>query len=271
MNINKRKAQVFAYCVMVGLSPAIISTAGAQGQNSTPKEDPLSSGRPGFSTGTSTVAPGRIQFEAGFTANRQGDERSYSFGELLVRSGLNDKTELRLAVPSYLRMRDNGNSMSGFGDGSIGFKHKISAGSDGFGLKNPKISILGALNVPVGKRKFRSSGVQPTVKLLVGNNLSSNVSLTTNFIYSYLKDSQRYHEFDASVSLGFSLSERAGSFIEAYGLFPSGGRDNSKFVDGGFTYLLNNNTQIDASMGFGLGNNVGGPDFFYGAGLSHRF
>ena len=273
MNIGQRKPQCVAFCAMTVLSTGIISTAHAQKQSSSQNEGPLNSDRPGFSTGTATVAPGRIQFEGGLTANRQGDVRSYSFGELLVRSGLNDKTELRLVVPSYLRVRASGNngSVSGFGDGSLGFKRKLAAGSAEFGLKKPTISVLGELNVPIGSQEFRSGGVQPRVNLLLNNNLSPRVSLLTNFNYAYLNDGERYHEFAASASFNFSLGARAGSFIEAYGIFPSGGRDNTQFVNGGFTYLLNNDTQIDASVGFGLGNDIGGPDFFYAAGLTRRF
>lgn len=271
MSVAKPKPRCLAFCSVAVWSALVIVTAQAQDQNSTQRAGPLSSDRPGFSTGTATVAVGRIQLEAGLTAARQGDARSYSFGELLVRRGLNDKTELRVVVPSYLRVRDAGGNVSGLGDGSIGFKHQLTSGSGEFGLKKPAISVLGALNVPVGSREFRSGGVQPMVNLLLSNNLSPRVSLASNFNYSYLKDSERYHEFAASVSLGFAIGKNAGSFIEAYGLFPSGGRDNSQFIDGGFTYLLHNNMQTDTSIGFGVGNHVGGPDFFYAADLSRRF
>lgn len=265
-----RKAWFMA-CVVVAASAYSVPVVRAQSQAATQEEEPLESDRPGFGTSTETVAAGRVQLETGLSAARQGGARQYSFGELMIRGGLNDKTELFIELPSYLRARDSGSTASGLGDGSIGFKRKLTEGSPEFGLKKPAISILGALEVPVGSREFRSSGVQPTVNLLLSNQLSSSVSLTTNFNYSYLKDSSRYHEFAAVASLDFSLSERVGSFIEAYGIFPSGGRDSTRFVEGGVTYLLDNNTQIDASIGFGLGNDVGGPDFSYGFGLSRRF
>jgi hypothetical protein len=40
-------------------------------------------------------------------------------------------------------------------------------------------------------------------------------------------------------------------------------------ANGGFTLLMNENTQLDLRVGAGLNNEA--PDFFAGAGLSFRF
>ena len=268
--IERRKVWLVA-CAAIAASVPLAPVARAQSGASTQNEEALDSDRPGFGTGTDTVAVGRFQVEAGLSATRRGGTRGYSFGEPTIRTGLGRSTELILDLPTYSRTRASGGTTSGRGDGSLGFKHQFRDDSPEFGLRKPAIAILGAVNVPLGSRGLRGGGVQPTVNLLLHNRLAPRVALTTNLNYSYLKDASRYHEVAAVASLDFTLSKRAGTFIEAYGILPSGARRNTRFVDGGLTYLLNNDTQIDASVGLGLGNDVGGPDFFYGFGVAHRF
>lgn len=227
--------------------------------------------RPDFTESTETVPAGMTQVEGGLTFSRAGDERGSSFGEVLIRHALGRKAELRVEAPTFARNRGTGGRESGFEDGSIGFKYMLSPGGDGLGLKRPRVSLIGAANVPIGSRQFRQGGLQPGVKLLLGADLSQRLSLSSNLNYAYLKDSERFHEFSASLSLGMGLSERLGSYVEVFGFLPSGERDSSRFINGGFTYQLSPDFQLDARLGLGLGNDVGGPDTFLGLGLARRF
>ncbi len=82
----------------------------------------------------------------------------------------------------------------------------------------------------------------------------------------------RYSQFFGSVSLGIDVSERVGAYLEAYAFnrIERGG-DSQQFVNGGFTCAIDPNFQWDARLGFGLGNDVGGPDGFTGVGVTRRF
>lgn len=259
----------------------LMSLDAAQAQNDTPAmpnreqtsaREPIITDRPDFTESTETVPTGMTQIEAGATFTRVGDERSSSFGEVLVRHALGRKTELRLEVPSFSRTRGAEGRQSGFEDGSIGFKYMLSQGSGGFGLKKPRISLIGDTSLPIGSRDFRERKLQPGAKLLLGWDLSERLALSSNLNYAYLsEDGERFGEFSGSLSLGISLTERVGSYIEVFGFFPGGDRENTRFVNGGFTYLVNPNFQLDTRLGFGLGNDVGGSDTFFGVGVSRRF
>ena len=48
---------------------------------------------------------------------------------ILLRTGLNDKTELRITLPDYFWPA--GGSQSGFGDGAIGVRYKFYQSKDG--------------------------------------------------------------------------------------------------------------------------------------------
>jgi hypothetical protein len=49
----------------------------------------------------------------------------------------------------------------------------------------------------------------------------------------------------------------------------SGTAENEHYLNGGLTYLINNDVQFDVRVGWGL--NEAAEDFFAGAGLSVRF
>lgn len=259
----------------------LMSPNAARAQDGTPatpnraqtsEVEPIITDRPDFTESTETVPPGMIQIEGGYTYSRAGQEKTNSFGELLIRPALGRKTELRIEVPTRSQMRSPTGNASGFEDGSIGFKVMLSQGSGEMGLKKPRVSLIGATSVPIGSRNFRERKLQPEAKLLLGWDLSERVALSSNLNYAYLSESgDRFGEFSGSASLGFGLSDKVGSYLEVFGFFPGGDRANSRFINGGFTYLINNDFQLDARLGFGLSNDVQGPDTFFGVGVARRF
>ena len=75
--------------------------------------------------------------------------------------------------------------------------------------------------------------------------------------------------FNYTVVLGMGLSERAGLFVEVFGDIPfnaPGGPRNS--FDGGLTFLIRDNLQIDGSAGVGLSDSA--DDWSVGLGITVR-
>ncbi len=67
-------------------------------------------------------------------------------------------------------------------------------------------------------------------------------------------------------SWGISITDKVGIFIEPYGLIEN--MDLAVLnADAGFTYLINNDMQIDYSFGLGISNQMN----FHSFGLSLRF
>ncbi|MBI2403048.1 MAG: transporter [Gemmatimonadetes bacterium] len=64
-------------------------------------------------------------------------------------------------------------------------------------------------------------------------------------------------------------SRRAGRsrLAETFGSLPAGDGDAGHHVDGGFTFLVRDNLQLDLSFGRGI---AGASDWFVGAGVSVR-
>ena len=68
---------------------------------------------------------------------------------------------------------------------------------------------------------------------------------------------------------GMAAGEKLGAFVELFGNpILSGVGESSSSFDGGFTYLVRPNVQLDAFAGTGLSGDA--PDWFAGLGISFR-
>ena len=101
--------------------------------------------------------------------------------------------------------------------------------------------------------------------------LSSIFALTGNMQYEWSEDGgQRFSQATAVLSLGLTVSQRWGGFVEIYGhnrMTKDG--DPVSVADLGVTYLLSPKLQLDVHFGRGLQKR--GPDRWGGLGVSYRF
>jgi len=235
-------------------------------------EEPLVSDRPDFTESPETVAPGRLQLEAGYTFTRRGDDKQHALGELLLRVGLWQNIELQVGGNSYVWLDSPGGDADGFEDLSLGVKIKLVEGSEQFELTRPTVGVIIATTLPTGADDLGEDEPQPEFILAMAWDLSERFSLGSNLNYAYAsEDGDRFHQFSGSLVLEYQLTERWGTYIEYFGFVPeSDDGPNESFFDGGLTYLVNDNLQLDASAGVGVFNGRS-PDYFTGFGVSWRW
>jgi hypothetical protein len=234
--------------------------------------EPLVTDRPDFTESPETVAPGRFQLEAGYTFTRRGDDKQHALGELLLRIGLWQQIELRLGGNSYVWLDSPDGDADGFEDLSLGVKIKLLEGSERFELTRPTVGVIIATTLPTGADDIGEDEPQPEFVLAMAWDLSERFSLGSNLNYAYAsEDGDRFHQFSGSLVLGYQLTERWGTYIEYFGFVPeSDDGPNTSFFNGGFTYLINDDLQLDARIGVGAFNGRS-PDYFTGAGVSWRW
>jgi hypothetical protein len=234
--------------------------------------EPLVADRPDFTESTETVGPGRLQLEGGYTLFRVEEEKLHSLGELLLRIGLLEQFELRLAGNSYVWLESPSGNDQGFVDMSLGAKIKLLEAAEDFDLIRPNVALIFGTTLPTGSVDFSANEPQPFMKLALSWGISERLSLGSNLNYAYLsEDGERFHQFSGSLTLGYKLTEKWGTYIEYFGFVPAS-RDgpNESFFDGGFTYLVNDNLQLDARAGVGAFNGKS-PDYFVGVGMAWRW
>lgn len=234
-------------------------------------DDTLTTDRPDFTESTSTLPRGHFQIEGGTTLTRVEDEDSTSFGELLVRIGMGESWELRLGAGSYSRVETAGDSVSGLEDPSVGMKIRFTEDAEQLAPGQPAASLLLLTSIPEGDDDLTADEWVPEAKLALGWSLTPRLSLSSNLNYAYAADgAERFHQLAASLSGGFSVTDRIGTFLEWYG-FSEEAEDgpSTHYLNGGVTYLINSDLQIDARVGTGL--NDADPDWFVGIGAGVRF
>lgn len=244
-------------------------------QNGKPADEPIEPDRPGFANGASVVPQGRLLLEGGYRCTRQGDEHEHDAGdELTLRIPTSPRAELRVVFPSYLWTRtENQGRQHGFDDATLGAKFQFLKGSEGENGEKPRpsVALIAQTTLPTGSRDMGEDTLQPEATLCVDYQPALRLGLGANLDYAYLSDQgERFHRFAGALSVQYELTERAQTFLEYYGLSPRGkNAGNASYVDGGFTYRVNDDLQLDASAGVGLNGEKN--DFFLSVGAARRF
>ena len=232
-------------------------------------DEPLVTDRPDFTESAVTVTRGRTQIEAGYTFTKIGDFDQQTFGELLLRIGWTEIVELRLGINSWIQLDGPGVKVSGSEDISLGAKIRLSDPLPP-GSSLPQVALLFATTLPTGSDEFNAPDPQPSVTVALAWQLNDRTSLGGNVGYARLGESgDRFGEARASVSLGRSLGERLGGYVEVYTLNRQEGRGDDQVVNAGFTWALTADSQLDFRAGTGLDSE--GTDYFVGAGAAWRF
>lgn len=217
-------------------------------------QDELVGDRPDVTESAVTITPGHVQLEAGATRVRTDAAIELALGELLGRMGLVRGIELRLGVPSYVIILDEG--PHGFEDASVGAKFLV---NDYHSERPnwPQTAVVVETTMPTGSDGLSESRMQPAALLAVEWPLGEKTGIGVNLGGALV----RHVEFEdrlqglASIVLGRDLGDHLGGFVELYGFTSEGpGDDAHVFFDGGITYALSAELQLDARVGIELGN-----------------
>ena len=235
--------------------------------------EPIQADRPGEAEPAYVVPKGTGQIELGGSFERESDDEhvaTWDAPEPLLRVGVLEGVELRLSAIGWIGSRERGHGTENAGS-DLELSTKIRLLEQRQWL--PATSVLAGLSFPTGGNGVTSDGYDPFGTLIAGWQLGERFSLTTNLGVGAptqgVGDSRRVYELFAAASLGVSLTESTGAFLEYDTTVRGRGERDEQALDGGFTYLLTDDLQLDISGGAGL--NHAAPDFFVGAGVAWRF
>jgi hypothetical protein len=137
----------------------------------------------------------------------------------------------------------------------------------------PEMAIIPQMNVPTGHSDVSSGEVEPGINWLYGWDLSECLAMGGSTQVNRARDGVDlfYAEFAQSWTFNYTLTERLGAYTEWFAFFPAGSDVElpQHYFDGGFTYRVNKNLQLDIRAGVGL--NDPADDFFAGSGSVIRF
>lgn len=230
---------------------------------STAEKDPIATDRPDQTETPSLVPKGMFQMENGFAFERTDDNaNTIASPSSLLKFGVNDHFELRL-IAEYITYQTDFGDKSRLEPMLIGLKVKL---SEEKGVL-PKTSFIAHLSLPfLSTEKFGDEGYAPEFRFTMQHTISDKIGLGYNLGAEWDGETTE-PTFIYTLTTAFSVSEKAGVFIEVYGFSPEKDKADHRF-DGGFTYLLSNNFMLDVSGGAGITENA--PDYFGSIGFSFR-
>lgn len=223
------------------------------------------SGRPGLFYGPYSIGKGIIALESGlgyqaFPQSREG----FTFYPQLVRVGLSEKLEVR----TFLTFQPNGFGRLSAPTGQslalteIGFRYRFSENLGSF----PAIALEMIWAMPWVSQPFQPRFVRPYAFISTDNQLGESLNLVTNFGLDFDNFGWRGYGFFRFALIN-SFTDRLSAYVE---IGVNRAELGSLFqVDGGMTYMLTNDIQLDLSGG--VGNFAGSPYYFGETGISIRF
>lgn len=233
--------------------------------------------RPTAAASSATVPRGRLLIEIGLDLENDkegGTQVSALRTPTKVRYGLLKNLEIHLETGGIshddVDLSGHGDSKSGISDADLGLKAHLLNGN----ALVPSTGILLAVTLPVGSQEFTEDEpiLVPTVaaewELPWELGLAANLGMTIPLSGRDERDDVLRYALALSRSWAPEV-EWLGSYIEVFGETPFDEGDDSIFLDGGLTYLVNPDMQLDLSVRLGLtdvATDVGGA-----VGLSIRF
>lgn len=223
----------------------------------------ITTDRPDATESSSVLPVGALQFESGAEYEQTNDSAlSIAHPTALLRYGVSKNFELRLAT-EFVTERTQVESNAGLQPIELGFKAQLTRER---GVV-PEIAVLTHFALShVASKVFRVRYVAPKIRFSFGHSLSDKIGLGYNLGAEWDGESAE-PSFIYTLSTSFDLTERLGTYIEAFGFVPQYTEQDHR-ANGGFTYRIGNNFQLDAMGGIGLSDAA--PDYFIGSGLSFR-
>jgi Putative MetA-pathway of phenol degradation len=210
------------------------------------------------------VPKGYLQAENGLTfENINSENTTLAYPTILWKLGLSRNFEFRL-ITELVSQSSYGETKKGLIPITVGFKAKI-AEEEGM---LPSTSFIAHLTIPkAATNNLKTDNYAPSFRFTMQNTLSKKVSLSYNLGAKWNGEVTEA-TFIYTLAVGYSITNKWGSYIETYGFLPQKGPPDNR-LDGGLTYLINNNMMIDISGGIGISENS--PKNYFSLGFSYRF
>lgn len=228
------------------------------------QQTPIQTDRPD-QTECPFIVPARyLQVENGFLAEWKGGKQTgFTSPSTLWKYGVNDNWELRL-LTEFVFTKENGKTTMGLMPVAIGFKSNLCREK---GIM-PTISFIGHLTTRnAGSKKYATTYAAPSFRFTMAHTLSDQMTLGYN-IGSEWDGESATPSYLYTVTTCISMGKKLGCYAEVFG-FVRKGTVPEHNIDGGFTYLVTPDLQLDMSGGTSIAGME--PAAYVSIGLSYRF
>ena len=210
----------------------------------------LDTDRPDHTESPLTIPKNALQIETGIQLGVQEDDIN-SIQQILLptslfRYGIAKGLELRLEH-TYESIKVDQKRSSGFNDLALGAKVNL------LDADKTAIGFMSRALIPTGSRAFTNDKWGVSSILAISHNLNEKSELAYNLGYEYLGSGNGNLTY--ALVYGLDLNDRFGIYIEPYGEI-SDMKELMLNANTGLTYLVQNDFQLDFSVGTGINHNM---------------
>lgn len=273
-------------CIGIGSALLLATPASATDKSqysltrSTPDAElrEMSTDRPDKTESAYTVDAGRFQIETDLVAYTQDSRdgtttRAFDVAPFNFKVGLAHDTDLQIVYGAFSHVRTSGHGIadkeSGFGDLTLRLKRNV-WGNDGGATA---LAIMPFVKLPTNTMADLNDDIEGgvIVPLAVDLGHGMGLGLMTEIDILRSESGSGYEPaFINSATVSFELTNRLGMYVEAYvERSAESGAETIVTLDGGFTYAVTDNLQLDAGANVGVTEAADDLNLF--AGLSQRF
>jgi hypothetical protein len=229
------------------------------------QEGSIETDRPDQTEATSITPTGRMQVEHGIAYEREGGTSLVAHPSTLFRFGVSERFELRTVFEPVTMSADGAPTVGGILPMEFGGKLALWRSDDGASA----VSLIAHLQLPhLASSAFRTSRAVPLVRLTAATPVGEDWKLGVNAGMEWDGGGGPAQAI-YTAAVGSSLTEAVGWYGEMYGFIADDGSPADHRLNGGLTWLVNDDLQLDAAVGWGV-TGVPAP-WFVGVGASYRF
>lgn len=205
-----------------------------------------------------------IQIETGIMSEEvNSDEHNVLLPTTLLKYGLNERFEFRL-IADVLSKRTTSESSFGLSPLTIGFKANLFH-ERGF---IPEIAFIGHVSTTkVGSTHLHNAYPAPSFRFTMQHAITNKLNIGYNLGAEWDGETAN-PTYIYTLTSGVSIYKGLSGFLELYGFIPMNAISDHR-IDGGITYLIGNDFQLDISGGIGTSSLA--PRYFISGGISYRF
>ncbi len=225
----------------------------------------IRTGRPGQAIGGFTLGKKVFQIQTGYSYNRignKGNESHINTNSTVLRIGLLEHFELSGVInwqSDRIEMANDTSYIGGLSNTQIGARINFTQNKGWL----PTIGLQGRLLLRAQSEPYRRNRLGSTLILATGNSITNDLSIGTNWGITWDGD-RNSAQASYILNLSYGINQRMGTFVEIYGNL----NQFTTNFDTGIYFLVNNDFQLDASVGWQGRNGV--PDWFTDVGISWR-
>jgi hypothetical protein len=247
---------------------ALVLGAPAKAENA-----PICTDRPAKANAVCTVPAGKLQLEsnvADWVRIDAGDAKAdiWQVGGSVLKLGLTDHSDLQLGFTPYVDIDSGPNHLSGVGDVTLRYKHRLTGGD-----ARVQVAVIPFIKLPTARHDIGNGKVEGGLAVPVSTALGK-ATLTFGPELDLLTDSDgdgRHPQLVNLINIAGSVAPKLTLAAELWTAtnFDPADAVTQLSADAALAYLVTDNFQLDAGANLGLNRDT--PDMELYAGFSIRF